>query len=55
MTDPAVWIGGAALAGSVIVWLVRIEHRLTTLETTIIERLPRQVDRLGRPPRGNGE
>lgn len=31
---------GAAAAGSVLVWLVKIEHRLTRLETMILERLP---------------
>ncbi len=30
----------AAIAGPVLVWLVKIEHRLTRLETTILERLP---------------
>ena len=30
-------------AGGVLVWLVRIEHRLTRLETKIDERMPRQA------------
>lgn len=30
-------------AGGVLVWLVKIEHRLTRLETTILERLPARV------------
>ena len=30
----------AAVAGPLLVWLVKIEHRLTRLETTILERLP---------------
>jgi hypothetical protein len=30
----------AGMVGSVLVWLVKIEHRLTRLETTITERLP---------------
>ena len=32
--------GAAAVAGPVVAWLVRIEHRLTKLETTIAERMP---------------
>lgn len=41
-------IGSAMLGGSgvVAVWLVRIEHRLTRLETTIKERMPRPHDTL---------
>jgi hypothetical protein len=30
----------AVIGGPILVWLVKIEHRLTRLETTIIERLP---------------
>jgi hypothetical protein len=32
---------GAGIFGAVLVWLVKIEHRMTRLETTINERLPR--------------
>lgn len=31
---------GAGVFGAVLVWLVKIEHRMTRLETTITERLP---------------
>ena len=31
---------GAGIAGAVLVWLVKVEHRMTRLETTINERLP---------------
>lgn len=31
---------GVAVAGPVLVWLVKIEHRLTRMETMILERLP---------------
>lgn len=28
------------VVGPVLVWLVKIEHRITRMETTILERLP---------------
>lgn len=31
---------GAGVFGAVLVWMVKIEHRMTRLETTITERLP---------------
>lgn len=40
MPDVGVMLGLAGLGGAVLTWLVRIEHRLTRLETTITERLP---------------
>ena len=35
-------LAALGLGGSVLAWLVRIEHRLTRLETTIVERLPQR-------------
>ncbi len=41
MTTILAALGAAAsVAGPVVVWLVRIEHRLTKMETTIAERMP---------------
>lgn len=41
LNDAAAVVGiCAAIAGPVLMWLVKIEHRLTRLETTILERLP---------------
>ncbi len=31
---------GVAVGGPVLVWLVKIEHRITRMETMLIERLP---------------
>lgn len=31
---------GVAVGGPMLVWLVKIEHRLTRMETMILERLP---------------
>lgn len=42
MPDVGVMLGLAGIGGAVLTWLVRIEHRLTRLETTITERLPQR-------------
>lgn len=42
--DASAVIGAAAgfvsVAGPVLVYLMRVEHRLTRIETTVMERLP---------------